>query len=94
MDNKRTPGMFGGYYNEDGKLEDYTPSYKFEPNHNWSIDSNPDNIHKKREDIFKQYSMINHAGGVILSGIILFVLFEIYSAISYLFDLIKQSIIG
>lgn len=61
----------------------YSP-YKFKPpadtNRNWSMEPN----------IVKPYSTIKHTGGLILSGIILFVLFEIFSAISYLIDLLKQ----
>ena len=64
-------------------FEGYSP-YKFKPpadtDRNWSMESN----------IVKPYSTIKHTGGLILSGIILFVLFEIFSAISYLIDLLKQ----
>lgn len=60
----------------------YSP-YKFKPpadtDRNWSMKPN----------IVKPYSTIKHTGGLILSGIILFVLFEIFSAISYLIDLLK-----
>lgn len=61
----------------------YSP-YKFKPpadaNRNWSMEPN----------IVKPYSTIKHTGGLILSGVILFILFEIFSAISYLIDLLKQ----
>lgn len=80
MENKRTPGMFGGYYNEDGKLEGFTPSHEFKSNYNWS----------KEPNIVEPYSMVKHTGGLILSGIIIFILFEIFLAISYLIDLVKQ----
>lgn len=64
-------------------LEGYSP-YKFKPpadtDRNWSMEPN----------ILKPYSTIKHTGGLILSGIILFVLFEIFSVISYLIDLLKQ----
>lgn len=64
-------------------FEGYSP-YKFklpaDTDRNWSMESN----------ILKPYSTIKHTGGLILSGIILFVLFEIFSAISYLIDLLKQ----
>jgi hypothetical protein len=64
-------------------FEGYSP-YKFKPpadtDRNWSMEPN----------IVKPYSTIKHTGGLILSGIILFVLFEIFSAISYLIDLLKQ----
>lgn len=63
-------------------FEGYSP-YKFKPpadtDRNWSMNQN----------IVKPYSTIKHTGGLILSGIILFVLFEIFSAISYLIDLLK-----
>ena len=61
----------------------YSP-YKFKPpadtDRNWSMEPN----------IVKPYSTIKHIGGLILSGIILFILFEIFSVISYLIDLLKQ----
>ena len=64
-------------------LEGYIP-YKFkspaDTDRNWSMEPN----------IVKPYSTIKHTGGLILSGIILFVLFEIFLAISYLIDLLKQ----
>lgn len=64
-------------------FEGYSP-YKFKPpaytDRNWSMEPN----------IVKPYYTIKHTGGLILSGIILFVLFEIFSAISYLIDLLKQ----
>lgn len=63
-------------------LEGYS-HYKFKPpadtDRNWSMEPN----------ILKPYSTIKHTGGLILSGIILFVLFEISSVISYLIDLLK-----
>lgn len=64
-------------------FESYSP-YKFKPpadtDRNWSMEPN----------IVKPYSTIKHTGGLILSGVILFILFEIFSAISYLIDLLKQ----
>ena len=63
-------------------FEGYSP-YKFKPpadtDRNWSMEQN----------IVKPYSTIKHIGDLILSGIILFVLFEIFSVISYLIDLLK-----
>lgn len=63
----------------------YSP-YKFKPpadtDRNWSMEPN----------IVKPYSTIKHTGGLILSGIILFIFFEIYQFISYIFDLIKDFI--
>lgn len=60
----------------------YSP-YKSKPpadtDRNWSMEPN----------IVKPYSTIKHTGGLILSGIILFILFEIFSVISYLIDLLK-----
>jgi len=43
-------------------------------------------------NIVKPYSTIKHTGGLILSGIIMFIFFEIYQFISYIFDLIKDFI--
>lgn len=64
-------------------FEGYSP-YKFKPpadsDRNWSMEPN----------ILKPYSTIKHTGGLILSGIIMFIFFEIFSAISYLIDLLKQ----
>jgi hypothetical protein len=64
-------------------LEGYSP-YKFKPpadtDRNWSMEPN----------IVKPYSTIKHTGGLILSGVIIFVLFEILLVISYLIDLVKK----
>ena len=62
----------------------YSP-YKFKPppadtDRNWSMEPN----------IVKPYSTIKHTGGLILSGVIIFVLFEILLVISYLIDLVKK----
>ena len=84
MNNGKTPGMFGGYYNEDGKLEGFTPSYEFRPNHNWV---------RKEETYYKRYSSVKHTGGLVCSVIIVLILAGAFSAISYLFDIIKNFII-
>lgn len=64
-------------------FEGYSP-YKFKPpadtDRNWSMEPN----------IVKPYSTIKHTGGLILSGVIIFVLFEILLVISYLIDLVKK----
>lgn len=67
-------------------FEGYDPPYKFKPpadtDRNWSMEPN----------ILKPYSTIKHTGGLILSGIIVFIFFEIYQFISYIFDLFKDFI--
>lgn len=67
-------------------FEGYNPPYKFKPpadtDRNWSMEPN----------ILKPYSTIKYTGGLILSGIIIFIFFEIYQFISYIFDLIKDFI--
>lgn len=67
-------------------FEGYNPPYKFKPpadtDRNWSMEPN----------ILKPYSTIKHTGGLILSGIIIFIFFEIYQFISYIFDLLKDFI--
>ena len=65
-------------------LEGYNPPYKSEPptDRNWVMEPN----------ILKPYSTIKHTGGLILSWIIMFIFFEIYQFILYIFDLIKDFI--
>lgn len=85
MNNDRTPGMFGGYYDKDGKLNDFTPSYEFKPDHGW--------VMKERETNYAEYSSVKHLGGLICSAIIVFILAVVFFAISYLFDIAKDFII-